>query len=193
MIIEADPVADDARRVLDTFEAMPVSALLFQGPDYALNHAILLGAVRGNELLPQTIAANQGREVSACEDETIIRPQQELPLDPAERPEASNQSVLKRGSGRGRLARAGQMPAQQLARVTVDHQRQRGPAILAGPDSCQVGRPPLIGRCSDGGHRLDPRSHTNRALANLPALELEDPLHRVFVEAEQPRDRAIAK
>jgi hypothetical protein len=41
VVVEADPVADDARRVLDAFEAVPVSALLFQRPDHALDHAVI--------------------------------------------------------------------------------------------------------------------------------------------------------
>jgi hypothetical protein len=32
VVVEADPVTDDTGRVLDAFEAMPVSALLFQRP-----------------------------------------------------------------------------------------------------------------------------------------------------------------
>lgn len=57
VVVEANPVTDDACGVLDAFEAMPVSALLFQRPDHALDHAILLRAVRGDELLLQAIAA----------------------------------------------------------------------------------------------------------------------------------------
>lgn len=51
MIVEADPVADRARRVLDTVEALSMLALFFQGSDDALDHTVLLRAVRGDELL----------------------------------------------------------------------------------------------------------------------------------------------
>lgn len=80
------------------------------------------GAVRGDKLSFQAIAAHQGREVSACEDEAVIRPQQALLIDPAERAEPVDQGVFERGTGRGRLAQARQMPAQKLARMAVDHQ-----------------------------------------------------------------------
>ena len=100
------------------------------------------------------------------------------------------------------------MPAQKLAGVTVDHQRERRPAVLTGPDPRQIRRPvarqgiathrnvregPLVRRGSDGRNGLDTRPHPDGALANLPALELKDPLHRVLVEAEQPRDCAVAE
>ena len=42
MIVEADPVGDDARGVLDALEAMAVNAWLLEGADDALDHAVLL-------------------------------------------------------------------------------------------------------------------------------------------------------
>lgn len=49
MIVEADRVADDARGVLDALEAVVVNALLLEGADDALDHAILLRAMRGTD------------------------------------------------------------------------------------------------------------------------------------------------
>ena len=43
VVVETDPVADDAVCVLDAFEAVPVNALLLECPDDALDHAVLLG------------------------------------------------------------------------------------------------------------------------------------------------------
>ena len=53
IVVEDDPVADGARRVLDAVEAVAMNALLFQCPDHALDHAVLLRAARGKELLCQ--------------------------------------------------------------------------------------------------------------------------------------------
>ncbi len=68
VVVDADPVTDDTGCVLDALEAMPVSALLFQRPDHAPDHAILLRAVWGDELLLQAIAADQCRELAAGEE-----------------------------------------------------------------------------------------------------------------------------
>lgn len=68
VVVETDPVADDAVGVLDALEAVAVNALLLERPDDALHHAVLLRAVRGDELLLQAIAADQRREVAACEE-----------------------------------------------------------------------------------------------------------------------------
>ena len=59
VVVEADPVTDDAGRVLDAVEALAVNALLLQRADHALNHSDLLRAVRRYELLLQTTAADQ--------------------------------------------------------------------------------------------------------------------------------------
>lgn len=41
VVVEADPVTDDAGRVLDALKAMAVNALLLEGADDALDHAVL--------------------------------------------------------------------------------------------------------------------------------------------------------
>ena len=51
VIVKTDPVADDARGVLDALEAVTVGALFFERADDPLDHAILLGTMRGDELL----------------------------------------------------------------------------------------------------------------------------------------------
>ncbi len=42
VVVEADPLSDDPRGVLLGFEAMTMNALLFQRPDDAFDHAVLL-------------------------------------------------------------------------------------------------------------------------------------------------------
>ncbi len=78
------------------------------------------------------------------------------------------------------------MPSQKFAGVAVDHQCQRGPAITTCPDPAEVRGPALVGRGGDRRHGLNTGPHADRPLANLPSLDLEDPLHRVFVEAQKP-------
>lgn len=50
-VVELDPVADHAHRVLLAFEAVAVHVLLLQRPYHALDQAVLLRAVRRDELL----------------------------------------------------------------------------------------------------------------------------------------------
>ena len=58
---KADPFSDDTRGVLLGFKTMTMYALLFQRSDHALDHAVLLGAVRRNELLSKPVAAHLPR------------------------------------------------------------------------------------------------------------------------------------
>ncbi len=71
VVIEADPVSDDPRSMLDALEAVAVNALLLERPDDALDHAVLLGAVRRDELLLQAVTSDQRREVAAGEDQIV--------------------------------------------------------------------------------------------------------------------------
>jgi len=59
VVVELDPVTQHARCILQAFEAMAVCALLFHSPDQSLHHAVLLRAMRGDELLLQSVAAHQ--------------------------------------------------------------------------------------------------------------------------------------
>jgi hypothetical protein len=58
VIVEADPVANDMTVMLDRFKPVVMGALLLQGYDHLINHTVVLRAVRRDELLPQSIAAN---------------------------------------------------------------------------------------------------------------------------------------
>ena len=120
VVIKGNPVTDDAHCVLDGLETVAMDALLLQRPDEALDHPVLLGTVWGDELLLQAVAAGDLGEVVAGEDQPIVRPQQELFLDLAQRAEPGNQSVLEGGAGGRGLAGLRQVPAQQLAGVAVD-------------------------------------------------------------------------
>ena len=49
-----------------------VHAFVFERSDHALDHAVLLRAVRGDELLLQAIAFDQGRVAAAGEHQTVV-------------------------------------------------------------------------------------------------------------------------
>lgn len=74
VVVEAEPVADGPRSMLDAVEALAMSALFFQRPDHTLNHAVLLRAVRCDELLFQAAAFHQRGVFPAGEDQAIVGP-----------------------------------------------------------------------------------------------------------------------
>lgn len=150
VVVPADPIRNHATGVLQGLEPVAVHALVFERADHPLDHAVLLRAVRGDELLLQPIAFDQGRVAAAGEDQAIVRPQQEWMLDLAQAPIAGDQRLLQGRFSRLGSAAAAQVPAQQFTAVAVDHQGQRGPAITPRPHPAQVRGPAFIWRL---GHR----------------------------------------
>ena len=72
VVVKADPVANHTAGVLQRLEPVAVHALVFERSDHALDHAVLLRAVRGDELLLQAIAFDQGRVAAAGEHQTVV-------------------------------------------------------------------------------------------------------------------------
>lgn len=74
VVVELDPVGNDAHGVALVLEAVLMHALLLHRPDQALHHPVLLRAVWGDELLSQPVAANQARVDAAGEHQSVVRP-----------------------------------------------------------------------------------------------------------------------
>ena len=72
VVIEADLIPDDMTGVLQGLESVTMDALVFEGSDDPLDHAVLFEAVGRDELLAQAIALNQGRVAAACEDQAVV-------------------------------------------------------------------------------------------------------------------------
>ena len=77
VVVKASPFTDDAAGVLDGLEAMPMRALFFQCADHAFDHAVLLRAMRRDELLAQAVASHQRGVATRREDQPVVGSQQE--------------------------------------------------------------------------------------------------------------------
>jgi len=106
VVVKAYPVADDAAGMLQGFKPVPVSTLLFKRSDDSLHHAVLLRAVRRDELLAKPVAANQCRVAATGKNEPVVRPKQERLRDTAQRAEAGDQGVLQGAASGCSLAAA---------------------------------------------------------------------------------------
>ena len=172
-VVEADPFSDDTRGVLLGFEAMTMDALLFQRPDDALDHAVLLWAMRRDELLPETITAHEARVGPRGKNEPIIRPQKERGCDTSERPDPLRSTPVRAPTSPWSLYRF--LRAASRAVLACDSRLQE-------PSSASHHGPPRRGRDLSPSVRSAswrptgaPRSVVD-ARWLLPALELEDPL-----------------
>jgi len=72
VVVKAYPVANYAAGVLQGFEAVPVSTLLFKRSDNSFHHAVLLRAMRRDELLAQAITTDQRCIAATGENEPIV-------------------------------------------------------------------------------------------------------------------------
>lgn len=97
--------------MLQGFKPVTMDALLLECTDQSLHHPVLLGAVRGDELLPWTIAANQLGIAAAGEDQAIVRSKQERFWNVTQRAESMNERLLESGFSRLGFAASGEVPA----------------------------------------------------------------------------------
>ncbi len=86
--------------MLKAFEVLPVDALLFQRPNDPLDHPVLLGTVRRDELLLEAITSDKLPECEAGKNQTVVGPQQEGAFDLSEGAVPRNESLLKSGTRR---------------------------------------------------------------------------------------------
>ena len=71
VVVEVNPVPDEATGMLQRFKAVPMHALLLERANYAFDQAVLLWAVRRDELLAQPIASDQRREAATGENQPV--------------------------------------------------------------------------------------------------------------------------
>ncbi len=72
---------------------MTMNALVLEGSDDSLDHAVLLLGVRSDELLQQPKILDHGGVTAAGEGPSVIRSKQELLLNASEMPVAGDQSL----------------------------------------------------------------------------------------------------
>lgn len=90
----------------------PLITLFFKRSDDPLNFAILLRAMRRDELLVKTVAANQSGVAATRVHEPLARPEQERRRHSAQGTKPVNQCRLQSAAGGSCLATAGQVLAQ---------------------------------------------------------------------------------
>jgi hypothetical protein len=112
---------------------------------------------------------------------------------PPKLPKRAINGLLKRRCWRRRSAAYLELPAEQVAGVEVDHERQSLPTVTTCPDPAQIGSPVLVRYCRHLGQCFDARTISKGSLAYLPVHQLEHVLNRVLVERKNAHNRSITK
>ena|GEM_PF-3509215 len=94
-VVPADPVPDHSPGVIEILKQMLPDALLFQTPEEAFDHAVLLGSVGGDELLAEPIVPQRSPEAATLEDESVVTPENRSSSLRAQRPETGDAGFLE--------------------------------------------------------------------------------------------------
>lgn len=95
IVVEGNPVTQNMAGMLDRFKAVTMNALFLDRTDQSFDHAVLLWAMRGNELLLQSVAFDQRRVAAGSEDQPIIGSKQERSFHFAQRAISADERLLE--------------------------------------------------------------------------------------------------
>ena len=68
--------------MLQRFKPLPVNTLLLDRSNDSLHQPVLLGAMRRDEFLLQTVTLDQSGVTAACEHQSVVAPQQKRHCHP---------------------------------------------------------------------------------------------------------------
>src|SRR5660397_75021 len=194
LVVPADPVPDRPPGLREILEQMLPHALLLQVPEEALDHAVLLGGVGGDELLAETVVPESRPEPATLEYQSVVAPHTGgVPLRP-QRPEAGDAGFLE---GPLRLLGPppeGELITHDLSVVAVNGGDQVPPAVHSAVDVGDVHGPTLVAllrvtsQSSDSGPRRMP------ALVTEPAFHFQDAVGEESVaEVQDGPEPAVAE
>jgi hypothetical protein len=187
LVVEADPCCDGALGFFEVVKVMEPGTLLFQAAEEALDQAVLLRGVRGDELLCQAVIAAGATEPAALKDEAVIAPEYRGGALGAEGPEAEDAGILQGALGLPGSPPEGQLVADDGAVVAVNDGGQMGPAVLSHGDVGEVHGPALVTSGSPAHHAFDPRPGRPGALVDQPAFHFQNPVDAFPIHLEALR------
>ena len=97
--------------MLQRFKPLPVNTLLLDRSNDSLHQPVLLGAMRRDEFLLQTVTLYQSGVAAACEHQPVVAPEQKWHCHSAKRAITVDQGLLQGRLSRARLGRTLQVPA----------------------------------------------------------------------------------
>src|SRR5262249_27889949 len=145
--------------------------LLFYAAEEPLDDPVLLRRVGSDELLGEPIVPARRPKPPALIDQAIVGADDRRGPRRAQRAESSQTGPLERPLGLLGPASSGELMADELAVVAVDHRSEVGPAVWPAVDVSDVGRPALVAARRLAASPLDPGPWGRHPLVHEPALE----------------------
>ena len=157
-----NPITDHPAGMLQCFKLLLTSTLFFQRSDHLLHYAVLLRAIRRDELLFQPIDSNQSCEAYAVKDRSVIGSKQKRSGYSAQGSVSGDQGLLKADvekSGtiftirkRGCIMKKSKFTEEQIAFALK--QLRSCPGRCPSPDDLHFGHPTLDIFFHDHAHKV---------------------------------------
>src|SRR6266581_4999483 len=177
LVVPADPRTQLAPGVFEADEVVLPDAFLLQAAEEALDDSILLGRIRCDELLHKPVVSTRRAKASTLIDQAVVGADDRRSAARAQGAEPFQTGLLERPLGLLRPPAPGELVADELPVVAIDHRGERGPAVAATVHVGQVRRPPLVAAGGLADPALHPRPRRRLALVDEPPFERTDAIH----------------
>ena len=170
-VVPFDPASNGGTGFAEAGEVMLPDTLFFEAAKKAFDETVLLGCIRRNEFLAQTIIAAGGTKTPALKDQSIIRAHHRRWAGRAQRPEARQAGLLERAFGFLGAATQGEFKAIYFAVVAINHCGQMTPTISSARHVSDVHGPAFIAPLRTAPTALDARPWRRHTLMDEPTFD----------------------
>lgn len=167
-VVPLDPHADRSACVGDGAELVLPDALLLHAAEESLHDPILLRGVGRDELLPQSIVATGRAEAPALEDQAVVAAHDRRLTRRPQSAKARQAGVLEGALGFLGPCAQGELVADELAIVAINHGGQVRPAVPPAVDVRDVHGPAFVASLGTTAPALHPRPRCADALRDEP-------------------------
>jgi len=172
LVVPADPVPDLSPGVVEILKQMLPHALLLQAPEEALDHAVLLRGVGGDELLAETVVPESRPEPATLEYQSVVAPENGSVSLRTQRPEAGDAGFFQSPLRFLGPPPEGELITHDLSVVAVDDGGQVPPTVRSAMDVGQVHGPTLVALLRVTSQSSDPGPRRMPALVTEPTFHL---------------------
>src|SRR6516164_6058348 len=158
LVVPVNPVGHCGPRLGEACEVVLPGALFLEAPEEALNDSVLLGSVRSDELLGETVVFARGAKALALENESIVGANDGRCAARAKRPEAGDASFFQSPLCFLGPAAEREFVANHFSVMAIDDRGQMRPAISTTVDVRHVDRPALVAPLRLAAESLYPRT-----------------------------------
>ena len=182
LVVPPDPTAYFLTCLREALEVVLPDAFLFQAAEEPLNHSVLLRRVGRDVFLFQPIEPARLPEPAALKDQPVIAANDWCLRRWPQSAEAPQASLLQCSLRFLSPASKGELIANYLAVVAINHGCQVAPPVSPTVDVCQVHRPSLVARFSAAPQLANTRLWRNLPLMQHPAFDLHQAVNLLAID-----------